>query len=174
MKMTESQKVAAAAWRIRRYALQMGGKCRGRAISAGALGYADVLATAFSHAMTYRPEDPRVGGARSLPALSWPLRYRLLCRAAGGGHYPGSRTGNLRLRRQPPADVRHGDLHPGMEMSGGSLGQGCPLPSAWRLGCGRNRARPRVYNSMSDGELDEGSTSGGSDVGGSLWPEQPD
>ncbi len=25
MKMTESQKVAAAAWRIRRYALQMGG-----------------------------------------------------------------------------------------------------------------------------------------------------
>lgn len=33
MKMTESQKVAAAAWRIRRYALQMG-EVQGRAISA--------------------------------------------------------------------------------------------------------------------------------------------
>ncbi len=28
-----------------------------------ALGYADVLATAFSHAMTYRPEDPEWEGA---------------------------------------------------------------------------------------------------------------
>ncbi len=48
---------------------------------------------------------------------------------------------------------------PGMEMSGGSLGQGAvSSPSAWRSGCGRNRARPGSHNSMSDGELDEGST----------------
>ena len=57
MKMTESQKVAAAAWRIRRYALQMG-EVQGQGYIGQALGYADVLATAFSHAMTYRPEDP--------------------------------------------------------------------------------------------------------------------
>ncbi len=142
MKMTESQKVAAAAWRIRRYALQMG-KCRGRGYIGQALGYADVLATAFSHAMTYRPGRSRVGGARSLPALSWPLRYRLLCRAAGGGHYPGSRTGNLRLRRQPPADVRHGDLHPGdgdVRRLAGAGTVHCRRHGAWAAG--RNRARP--------------------------------
>ncbi|STT85279.1 transketolase [Klebsiella pneumoniae] len=142
MKMTESQKVAAAAWRIRRYALQMG-EVQGQGYIGQALGYADVLATAFSHAMTYRPEDPEWEGRDRFPALSWPLRYRLLCRAAGGGHYPGSRTGNLRLRRQPPADVRHDDLHPGDgDVRRARWGRDCPLPSAWRLGCGRNRARP--------------------------------
>ncbi|EOE6667160.1 transketolase [Klebsiella pneumoniae] len=61
MKMTESQKVAAAAWRIRRYALQMG-EVQGQGYIGQALGYADVLATAFSHAMTYRPEDPEWEG----------------------------------------------------------------------------------------------------------------
>lgn len=157
MKMTESQKVAAAAWRIRRYALQMG-EVQGQGYIGQALGYADVLATAFSHAMTYRPED-RVGGARSLPALSWPLRYRLLCRAAGGGHYPGSRTGNLRLRRQPPADVRHGDLHPGdgdVRRLAGAGAVHCRRHGAWAAA---ETEQGLVYNSMSDGELDEGSTS---------------
>lgn len=61
MNMTESQKVAAAAWRIRRYALQMG-EVQGQGYIGQALGYADVLATAFSHAMTYRPEDPEWEG----------------------------------------------------------------------------------------------------------------
>ena len=141
MKMTESQKsprrrgvfaVTPCKW----------GSAGGRAISAGA-GLCRCARHRLQPCHDLSPGRSRVGGARSLPALSWPLRYRLLCRAAGGGHYPGSRTGNLRLRRQPPADVRHGDLHPGMEMSGGSLGQGdCPSPSAWRSGCGRNRARP--------------------------------
>ncbi|STV35813.1 transketolase [Klebsiella pneumoniae] len=157
MKMTESQKVAAAAWRIRRYALQMG-EVQGQGYIGQALGYADVLATAFSHAMTYRPEDPEWGGARSLPALSWPLRYRLLCRAAGGGHYPGSRTGNLRLRRQPPADVRHGDLHPGDGDVRRLAGQGLSIAVGMALGLRQKQSKAWVYNSMSDGELDEGST----------------
>lgn len=62
MKMTESQKVAAAAWRIRRYALQMG-EVQGQGYIGQALGYADVLATAFSHAMTYRPKTLSGKGA---------------------------------------------------------------------------------------------------------------
>lgn len=61
MKMTETQQVAAGAWRIRRYALQMG-EVQGQGYIGQALGYADVLATAFSHAMTYRPEDPEWEG----------------------------------------------------------------------------------------------------------------
>ncbi len=158
MKMTESQKArrGGVAYSPLRPA---NGGVQGQGYIGQALGYADVLATAFSHAMTYRPEDPEWEGARSLPALSWPLRYRLLCRAAGGGHYPGSRTGNLRLRRQPPADVRHGDLHPGDGDVRRLAGAGTrPLPSAWRLGCGRNRARPGSTTPCPMGELDEGST----------------
>ncbi|CDL32013.1 Transketolase, N-terminal section [Enterobacter hormaechei] len=43
---TTVQQVAAAAWRIRRYALRMG-EVQGQGYIGQALGYADVLATAF-------------------------------------------------------------------------------------------------------------------------------
>ena len=47
---------------------------------------------------------------------------------------------------------------PGMEISGGSLGQGLPIAVGMALGL-RHQGNPAfVYNSMSDGELDEGST----------------
>jgi transketolase len=45
-----------------------------------------------------------------------------------------------------------------MEISGGSLGQGLPIAVGMALGL-RHKGNPAfVYNSMSDGELDEGST----------------
>ncbi len=47
---------------------------------------------------------------------------------------------------------------PGMEISGGSLGQGLPIAVGMALGL-RQKGNPAfVYNCMSDGELDEGST----------------
>ncbi len=70
MKMTDWPKVAAAAWRIRRYALQMG-KFRGQGYIGRAPGYADVLATAFSHAMTpVQLLIPEWEGRDRFPALS--------------------------------------------------------------------------------------------------------
>ena len=51
MKMTESQKVAAAAWRIRRYALQMG-EVQGQGYIGQALGYAD--AVSYTHLDVYK------------------------------------------------------------------------------------------------------------------------
>ncbi|STW08354.1 transketolase [Klebsiella grimontii] len=47
---------------------------------------------------------------------------------------------------------------PGMEMSGGSLGQGLSIAVGMALGLRQKRSASWVYNSMSDGELDEGST----------------
>jgi len=47
---------------------------------------------------------------------------------------------------------------PGMEMSGGSLGQGLTIAVGMALGLRRKRNAAFVYNSMSDGELDEGAT----------------
>jgi transketolase len=47
---------------------------------------------------------------------------------------------------------------PGMEMSGGSLGQGLIIAVGMALGLRQKNNKAFVYNSMSDGELDEGST----------------
>ncbi|KAA0482654.1 MULTISPECIES: transketolase [Klebsiella] len=157
MKMTESQKVAAAAWRIRRYALQMG-EVQGQGYIGQALGYADVLATAFSHAMTYRPEDPE-----------WEGRDRFLL---SHGHYAiAYYAALLEADIIPEAELEtYGSddsrlpmsgmatYTPGMEMSGGSLGQGLSIAVGMALGLRQKQSKAWVYNSMSDGELDEGST----------------
>ena len=133
MKMTESQKVAAAAWRIRRYALQMG-EVQGQGYIGQALGYADVLATAFSHAMTYRPEDPE-----------WEGRDRFLL---SHGHYAiAYYAALLEVGIIPEAELEtYGSddsrlpmsgmatYTPGMEMSGGSLGQGLSIAVGMALG----------------------------------------
>ena len=47
--------------RIRRTALRMG-EVQGQGYIAQALGVADILAVAYFHAMTYRPEDPEWEG----------------------------------------------------------------------------------------------------------------
>ena len=61
MKMTESQKSPRRRGVFAVTPLQMG-EVQGQGYIGQALGYADVLATAFSHAMTYRPEDPEWEG----------------------------------------------------------------------------------------------------------------
>jgi transketolase len=47
---------------------------------------------------------------------------------------------------------------PGMEISGGSLGQGLAIAVGMALALRHKKNPAFVYNSMSDGELDEGST----------------
>ena len=58
---TTVQQVAAAAWRIRRYALRMG-EVQGQGYIGQALGYADVLATAFAHGLSIKPDEPEWEG----------------------------------------------------------------------------------------------------------------
>ncbi|HEJ1077549.1 TPA: transketolase [Klebsiella pneumoniae] len=157
MKMTESQKVAAAAWRIRRYALQMG-EVQGQGYIGQALGYADVLATAFSHAMTYRPEDPEWEG-RDRFLLShghYAIAYYAALLEAGIIPEAGLETYGSDDSRLPMSGMA--TYTPGMEMSGGSLGQGLSIAVGMALGLRQKQSKAWVYNSMSDGELDEGST----------------
>ncbi|HDF5714473.1 TPA: transketolase [Klebsiella variicola] len=157
MKMTESQKVAAAAWRIRRYALQMG-EVQGQGYIGQALGYADVLATAFSHAMTYRPEDPEWEG-RDRFLLShghYAIAYYAALLEAGIISEAELETYGSDDSRLPMSGMA--TYTPGMEMSGGSLGQGLSIAVGMALGLRQKQSTAWVYNSMSDGELDEGST----------------
>ena len=157
MKMTESQKVAAAAWRIRRYALQMG-EVQGQGYIGQALGYADVLATAFSHAMTYRPEDPEWEG-RDRFLLShghYAIAYYAALLEAGIIPEAELETYGSDDSRLPMSGMA--TYTPGMEMSGGSLGQGLSIAVGMALGLRQKQSKAWVYISMSDGELDEGAT----------------
>lgn len=155
--MSDQSPLSERAYRIRRYALRMG-EVQGQGYVGQALGYADVLATAYGHAMTYRPDDPQ-----------WEARDRFLL---SHGHYAIAFYAALieagiipeeELETYGSDDSRlpmsgMATYTPGMEMSGGSLGQGLPIAVGMALALRLKRNPAFVYNSMSDGELDEGST----------------
>ncbi len=150
-------RLAQHAYNIRRYALRMG-EVQGQGYIGQALGMADILAVAYCHAMTYRPDEP-----------SWEGRDRFLL---SHGHYAIAHYAALieagivdedELETYGSDDSRlpmsgMATYTPGMEMSGGSLGQGLSIGVGMALGLRQKRNPAFVYNSMSDGELDEGST----------------
>ena len=157
---TSSAKIdalAAAAWRIRRYAVRMG-EVQGQGYIGQALGWADVLAVAYCHAMRVRPDDPRWEG-RDRFLLSHGhyaiAHYAALIEA---GVIPESEldTYGSDDRRLPMSGMA--TYTPGMEISGGSLGQGLAIAVGMALGLKQKRNPAYIYNSMSDGELNEGAT----------------
>jgi len=143
------------AWRVRRFALRMG-EVQGQGYVGQALGWADVLATAYCHAMNIRPENPE-----------WEGRDRFLL---SHGHYAIALYAALleagvldeeELETYGADDSRlpmsgMATYTPGMEISGGSLGQGLAIAVGQALGLRMKGSGAFVYNSMSDGELDEG------------------
>jgi transketolase len=145
------------AYRVRRFALRMG-EVQGQGYIGQALGWADVLAVAYGHAMNYRADDP-----------AWEGRDRFLL---SHGHYAiafyavlieAGIIAESELETYGSDDSRlpmsgMATYTPGMEMSGGSLGHGLPIAVGVALGLRHKRNPAFVYNSMSDGELDEGST----------------
>jgi len=151
------QDLQQCAYRIRRLALQMG-EIQGQGYVGQALGYADVLAVAYCHAMSFKSADP-----------DWINRDRFLL---SHGHYAIAHYAALieaGLISEDEMETYGGDdsrlpmsgmaaYTPGMEMSGGSLGQGLAIGVGMALGMRHQRLDGFVYNSMSDGELDEGAT----------------
>lgn len=149
--------LAHRAYKIRRYALQMG-EVQGQGYVGQALGYADVLATAYLYAMAIKPDDPE-----------WEGRDRFLL---SHGHYAIALYAALieagviddkELDTYGSDDSRlpmsgMASYTPGMEISGGSLGQGLSIAVGMALGLRQKGGKQFVYNSMSDGELDEGAT----------------
>lgn len=149
--------LARSAHRIRRYALRMG-EVQGQGYIGQALGWADVLAVAYSHALNLRPDEPE-----------WEGRDRFLL---SHGHYAIAHYAALieagivpesELETYGSDDSRlpmsgMATYTPGMEISGGSLGQGLAIAVGMALALRHKRNPAFVYNSMSDGELDEGST----------------
>jgi transketolase len=151
------ERIRQAAYRIRRNALDMG-EVQGQGYIGQALGVADVLAVVYTDQLRFRPEDPY-----------WPGRDRFLLSI---GHYAiaayaaMAEAGIIPLEeletygsddsRLPMSAMA--SYTPGMEISGGSLGHGLGVATGMALGL-RHLSNPaRVFNLLSDGELDEGST----------------
>lgn len=148
--------LADRAYNIRRHALKMG-EVQGQGYIAQALGVADVLAVSYFHAMNYKPENPE-----------WEERDRFLLSI---GHYAIALYAALIETGIIPEDeyITYGGddsrlpmsgmaaYTPGMEITGGSLGQGLPVAIGVALALKRKKSQSRVFCLFSDGECDEGS-----------------
>ena len=146
-----------AAYRIRRYALRMG-EVQGQGYVGQALGMADILAVAYRHALHYRPEAPEWEGRDRFLLSHGHYAIALYAALLEAGILPEEEldTYGSDDSRLPMSGMA--TYTPGMEMSGGSLGQGLTIAVGMALGLRQKNNPAFVYNSMSDGELDEGST----------------
>jgi transketolase len=151
------ERLRRAAYRIRLHALNMG-EVQGQGYIGQALGIADVLAVVYGDQLRYRPDDPH-----------WPDRDRFLLSI---GHYAIALYAALAEAGTIPVEELEtygsdgsrlpmsgmASYTPGMEISGGSLGHGLAVACGMALGLRRLGNPARVFNLLSDGELDEGST----------------
>ncbi len=149
--------LAQRALNIRRHALRMG-QVQGQGYVGQALGAADLLAVAYFHALNYKPHDPE-----------WEQRDRFYLSI---GHYAIALYAALIEAEIIPLDELEtygsddsrlpmsgmATYTPGMEITGGSLGQGLGIAVGACLGLKRKGSDSFIYNLLSDGELNEGST----------------
>ncbi len=149
--------LAQRAWRIRRNALRMAA-VQGQGYIGQALGVADVLAVSYFHALRYRPEEPLWEGRDRFLLSVGHYAIALYAALIEAGIIPESEletygTDDSRLPMSGMASYT-----PGMEISGGSLGQGLAIAVGVCLGLRRKNVNAFVVNLLSDGELDEGAT----------------
>jgi transketolase len=151
-----NKSLADRAYHIRRNALLMG-EVQGQGYFAQALDIADVLAVAYFHAMTYRPEDPDWEGRDRFLLSNGHYAIALYAALIEAGILPESEieTYGGDDSRLPMSGMA--SYTPGMEMSGGSLGVGLSIAVGKALGLKRKGATARVFTLFSDGELGEGS-----------------
>ncbi|MDT8343380.1 MAG: transketolase [Thermohalobaculum sp.] len=149
--------LAQRAWNIRRKALLMG-QVQGQGYIGQALGISDVLAAAYFHALEYRPEDPEWEGRdRFLLSIGhYAIALYAVLMEAGILPEDELETYGMDDSRMPMSGMA--SYTPGMEITGGSLGQGLGIAIGMALGLKRKQSAAFVYNLMSDGELGEGST----------------
>ncbi|WP_217808039.1 transketolase [Halomonas sp. CSM-2] len=153
----EVEELRQRAYKIRRHALRMG-EVQGQGYVGQALGVADVLAVSYFRALKLDPKNPE-----------WEDRDRFLLSI---GHYAIALYAALIeagvIAEEEIEDYGSddsilpmsgmADYTPGMEITGGSLGHGLGIGVGMALGLKRKESASRIFNLLSDGELNEGST----------------
>ena len=145
------------AWAIRRNSVLMG-EVQGQGYIGQALGVADVLAVSYFHAMTYHADDPEWEGRDRFYLSIGHYAIALYAAMIEAGILPEDEipTYGMDDSRMPMSGMA--SYTPGMEITGGSLGQGLGIAVGAALGLKRKNSDCFVYNLLSDGELGEGST----------------
>ena len=142
--------------RMRRHVLRMA-KIVGQGYVGQGLGIADVLAVVYFSQLRTRPGEP-----------TWPDRDRFLLSI---GHYAIGLYAALAEAGIIPIDeldtygadesrleMSAPETTTGVEMTGGSLGHGLGQAVGMALGLRLSKCESRVFNLLSDGECQEGST----------------
>lgn len=148
-------RLAQCAYRIRRNAVRMG-EVQGQGYIAQALDIADVLAVAYCDALKLKPEDPEWQGRDRFLLSNGHYAIALYAALIEAGVIPEAELATYGSddSRLPMSGMA--SYTPGMEMSGGSLGQGLTIAVGRCLGLKRKGSGSFVYTLFSDGELDEG------------------
>ena len=142
---------------IRRHALLMG-QVQGQGYIGQALGAADLLAVSYFHAMNYREDQPEWEGRDRFYLSIGHYAIALYAALLEAGVIPEEEreTYGSDESRLPMSGMA--TYTPGMEITGGSLGHGLGIAVGACLGLKQKGSQARIYNLLSDGELNEGST----------------
>lgn len=151
------ERIRRAAYRIRRNALVQA-EVQGQGYIGQALGISDVLAALYADQLTIRPQDPDWDQRDRLQMSMGHYGLALYAALAEAGYFDADElktyaTDNSRL---PMSSMR--TYTPGVEISGGSLGHGLVIANGVAMGLKRKSSPSFVYNLLSDGEVNEGST----------------
>ena len=141
---------------LRRHVLRMAERV-GQGYVGQGLGIADLLAVLYFREMKYDPQN-----------LAWPDRDRFLLSI---GHYSIglyaalAEAGIITVDEldtygadQSRLEMSGSEITPGFEMTGGSLGHGLGQAVGMALGVRLDGRSSRIFDLLSDGELQEGST----------------
>ncbi len=124
--------------------------------SAGPLGMADVFTALYFNVMNHDPKNPKWAD-RDRFVLSnghiCPLLYATLAHA---GYFPVKELVTLRKLGTRLHGHPHNLALPGLENSGGPLGQGLSQGIGMALAAKMDKKKYRVFVATGDGELDEG------------------
>jgi len=151
------REVALFAYRMRHHVLDMGEE-QGQGYVGQALGAADMFAAIYANRLRYRPDDPHWDERDRFLLSTGHYAIGLYAALAEAGIVPITelQTYGSDDSRLPMSGMA--SYTPGMEISGGSLGHGLPVAVGLALGLRYRSSSARVYNFLSDGELNEGST----------------
>ena len=145
------------AYRMRHHVLDMGEE-QGQGYVGQALGAADMFAAVYADRLRYDPADEHWEGRDRFLLSTGHYAIGLYAALAEAGIVPVEELATYGSDDSQLPMSGMATYTPGMEISGGSLGHGLPVAVGLALGLRYRSSDSRVYNFLSDGELNEGST----------------